>query len=145
MKHMSKKIWMALVMVGALASPTLAQDACKYVTKEEVSAIAGFQVDVATPQTLPGATACVYGAKTQSSVQVRTYTGEAAAHAEVMCKGGQAVSGLGDKACTVSHGPASTLTVMKGGTALAVIWFKPLKPNPEEVLKQIAEKALARM
>jgi len=139
------KVVMAIALVGASASRARAQDPCGLVTKEEVSTLAGFKVDVAVPQHVGGATSCVYGAKTRESVQVRTYSGAAAAGAAAMCKGGSDVAGLGDKACVVNRGPAVTLTVMKGPQALVVVWFGAPASGAAGTLKQIAGKALARL
>ncbi len=94
---MLKSVVVAIAMVAATGVKSHAPDACGLVTKEEVSAAAGFTVDVATPQSVGGATSCVYGAKTRESVQVRTYSGEAASHGEAMCKGGAPVQGLGER------------------------------------------------
>jgi hypothetical protein len=139
------RIWMLLGLLAGAASPCLAEDPCGYVTKAEISDLAGFQVDVVTPQTFPGSTACVYGAKTRTSVQVRTYTGKAAEGTEALCKAGAPVSGIGDKACITGRGPAKTLVANKGTSVLMVVLFNPQKPDADKVLEQIARKALTRL
>ena len=146
-KSFAKAVVIALVLAGFSASRARAQDACGLVTKEEVSALAGFTVDVATPQSVGGATSCIYGAKTRESVQVRTFSGAQAAGAAAMCKGAVAVSGVGDSACLVNRGPAVTLQVTKGASVLMVVWFGAPKVGAaaEAALKGIAAKALARM
>ena len=144
-KVATRAVVIALAFTGFSASRARAQDACGLVTKEEVSALAGFTVDVATPQSVGGATSCIYGAKTRESVQVRTYSGEQAAGAAALCKGGAAVSGIGDSACLVNRGPAVTLQVTKGASVLMVVWFGAPKAGAEAALKGIATKALARM
>jgi hypothetical protein len=145
MRNASTKIWMLAALLGGVASPCLAQDPCRFLTKAEIADLAGFQVDTAAAQTFPGSTACVYGAKTHGSVQVRTYAGKAAVGTEAMCRSGQPVSGIGDRACIVSRGPATTLVAMKGGSALMVVVFYPSKPDPNEEVQSLARKAFARM
>ena len=135
----------AIGMLSVSVSRAHAQDPCGLVTKEEMSALAGFAVDVATPQSVGGATSCVYGARTRESVQVRTYSGEAAAGAAAMCRGGASVSGIGESACLVTRGPAEMLQVTKGSSVLLVVWFGAPKGGAEEALKRIAGKALGRM
>ena len=145
MKMMMKAVALAFALAGVSASRARAQDACGLVTKEEVSSLAGFTVDVATPQSVGGATSCIYGAKTRESVQVRTYSGEQATGAAALCKGGAVVNGIGDSACIVNRGPAVTLQVTKGASVLMVVWFGAPKAGAEAGLKGIATKALARM
>jgi hypothetical protein len=145
MTGISKVSIAAVMLLGVSVSRARAQDPCGLVTKEEMSALAGFTVDVATPQSVGGATSCVYGAKTRGSVQVRTYSGAAAAGAEAMCRGGAPVAGIGEKACMVTRGPAVTLQVTKGASVLMVVWFGAPRTGAEGALKRIAGKALARM
>jgi hypothetical protein len=139
---------MMLIVIGALSvtvSRVRAQDACGLVTKQEVTEATGFAVDVMTPQTVGGATSCIYGAKSRQSVQVRAYTGDAASGAESVCKGGMPLRGLGDKACMAQRGPALIMEVNKGSKALVVLWLNAPAEGAEQGLRRLVMKALGRM
>jgi len=130
------------ISLGARTSGAQAPKACQLLTKAEITDLSGMKVDTVSDQ----AAACVYVSKSPSaSIQVRTYGPETSKGADRMCDGGQPVSGVGDRACTSSRGPATTFMTSKGKSALVVVLFNPPKPNPADVAKQLAEKALSRM
>ncbi|MEP6492079.1 MAG: hypothetical protein ABJF01_05345 [bacterium] len=145
-KHTLRATLAALTVfaAGLIATPSGAQapNACHLLTKAEITDISGMRVDTVSDQ---GA-ACIYVSKSPSaSIQVRTYGPETSQGAERMCANGKPVSGVGDRACISARGPASTFMTSKGKLALVVVMFSPQKPNSDETLKQIAQKALSRM
>src|SRR5262249_3034407 len=135
-----------------LVQATFAADACALLTKAEMSGFLGAQVvEMERADIGQGvASACHFlaGPPTEYPSAVLIVTELDGKHAMAQwCEGVDKFEGLGDQACVQTIEYATSVSVLKGTSAVRVILYYPPEriANPSSVARKATQKALERM